>query len=218
VTTEHLPPVSGGEGPIWDRPDPPTGGPGGKIVMVAALLIVVAAAGLGIGWLVASLGGGGSANAGGQPTPSTSASTSRTPTPSTSATPKTGSEIEPGRTSDFGYFLLARTRNGVTHITFDRATLLTGKAANDYAKAHKMESPVPNDYLIVNENPKTRDLVLGPKVAVTGTTVMANSSQPVPVSLSTLLTAIKDHGPQMPVNVTYDKRGFVVAVAEHWFP
>ena len=218
VTTDHLPPGGGDEAPIWDRPDPPNGGPGGKIVMVAALLIVVAAAGLGIGWLVASLGGGGSNGAGDQPSPSTSASTSASPKSSASATPRTGSEIEPGRTADFGYFLLARTRNGVTHITFDRATLLTGKAANDYAKAHKMESPVPNDYLIINENTKTRDLVLGPEVAVTGTTVMANSTEPVPVSLSTLLTAIKDHGSQMPVDVKYDKNGFVIAVAERFFP
>lgn len=185
--------------------------------MVVALLIVVALAGLGIGWLVAATGGdGGASKSGASSTPSESPWRSRPA--STSPTAKAGSEIESGRTRDFGYFLAARTRSGVTHITFDRATLLTGKAANDFAKAHKMETPVPNDYLVVNENPRTRDLVLGPGVKVTGTTFMAHSSEPTPVSLATLLTAIKDHGKEMRVDVTYDKNGFVIAVAERFFP
>lgn len=216
MTTEQLPPVGGGDGPIWDRPEPPPSGNGGKIALAIGLLFVVALAGLGIGWLLASFGGGG----GGSASPSTSASTSPSASASTGTSPKpmATSQIEAGRTTDFGYFLAAATRGGVTHITFDRAQILVGKAANDYAKAHHMETPVPNDYLLLNVNKKTRDLVLGPEVAVTGTTIMANSTEPVPVSLQTLFDAIKAHGKEMPLDVKYDAHGYVVAVSERFFP
>lgn len=218
MTTEQLPPVGGGDGPIWDRPPPPPPGNGGKIALAVGLLVVVALLGLGIGWMFAAFGGSGGGSGSATTTPSTSGPASPSTSASTPAATVKGSEIEAGRTTDFGYFLAARTTNGVTHITFDRAQLLVGKAANDYAKAHHMQTPVPNDYLLVNVNPKTRDLVLGPEVTVTGTTILANSSQPVPVSLQTLLAALPAHGKQMPLDVKYDSRGFVTSVSERFFP
>ena len=213
MTTEQLPPVGGGDDPIWDRPPPPPPGNGGKIALAVGLLVVVALAGLGIGWLFAAVGGHG-----GPDTPSAGTTAPVTPSASPSSAATKGSEIEAGRTTDFGYFQSATTRNGVTHITFDRAQLLLGKAANDYAKSHHMKTPVPNDYLLLNVNTKTRDLVLGPEVTVTGTTYLANSSQPVPVSLQTLLAALPAHGRQMPLDIRYDAHGFVISVAEHFFP
>jgi hypothetical protein len=219
MTTEQLPPVGGGDGPIWDRPEPPPSGNSGKIALAIGLLVVVALAGLGIGWLLASFGGGGGGD-GGSAGPSTTASTSPSASASTGTSPKptATSQIEAGRTTDFGYFLAAATRGGATHITFDRAQLLVGKAANDYAKAHHMETPVPNDYLLLNVNKRTRDLVLAPEVTVTGTTIMANSTEPVPVSLQTLFDAIKAHGKDMPLDIKYDAHGYVVSVAERFFP
>lgn len=211
MTTEQLPPFGGGEDPIWDRPPPPSGGIGGKVALAIGLLVVVALAGLGIGWLLAATGG--SSN-----TPGTSGSAAPTPSTSASTAGVKGSEIEAGRTTDFGYFLSATDKAGATHITFDRAQLFVGKAADDYAKSHHMKTPVPNGYLLLNVNPKTRDLVLGPQVTVTGTRYLANSSQPVPVSLQTLLAALPAHGKQMPLDVKYDARGFVTSVSERFFP
>lgn len=216
MTTEQLPPVGGGDGPIWDRPPPPPSGNGGKIALAIGLLVVVALAGLGIGWMVAALGGSGGSS--GSVTTPTTGSTAVPTTPVTSAPVTKGSDIEAGRTTDFGYFLSATDKAGATHITFDRAQLFVGKAADDYAKSHHMKTPVPNGYLLLNVNPKTRDLVLGPQVTVTGTRYLANSSQPVPVSLQTLLAALPAHGKQMPLDVKYDARGFVTSVSERFFP
>ena len=216
MTTEQLPPIGGGEDPIWDRPPPPPSGNGGKIALAVGLLVVVALAGLGIGWMFAAFGGSGGSS--GSPSSPSAGVTSPSGSTKPSAAPTKGSEIEAGRTTDFGYFLSATTKDGATHITFDRAQLLVGKAANDYAKSHHMQTPVPNDYLLLNVNPKTRDLVLGPEVTVTGTTILANSSQPVPVSLQTLLAALPAHGKQMPLDVKYDSRGFVTSVSERFFP
>jgi hypothetical protein len=49
---------------------------------------------------------------------------------------------------------------------FDLAQYLTGDAANAYAAAHGMETPVPNDNIIVNDNPKLRLMPLAPDVEI----------------------------------------------------
>jgi hypothetical protein len=51
-------------------------------------------------------------------------------------------------------------------VRFDLAYFLTGQDAIDAAKAHGDESPPPNDYYIVNDNPKLRRLAVSPDVVV----------------------------------------------------
>ena len=51
-------------------------------------------------------------------------------------------------------------------LEFDLAEVYSGDAANEYAAAHGMETPVPNDNLIIKENPKLRLMPLSPGVAI----------------------------------------------------
>ena len=47
-------------------------------------------------------------------------------------------------------------------LVLDLAYFLTGEAANEAAAERGFEVPVPNDYFIVNDNPKLRTLALAP--------------------------------------------------------
>ncbi len=51
-------------------------------------------------------------------------------------------------------------------MTFDLAYFLTGDAANQAAAARGDETPVPNDYYIVNDNPLLRTLPISAQVEV----------------------------------------------------
>jgi hypothetical protein len=51
-------------------------------------------------------------------------------------------------------------------IRFDLGIFLTGDAANRYAASHGMETPVPNDNIIVNDNPKLRLMPLAPDAQI----------------------------------------------------
>ena len=129
------------------------------------------------------------------------------------------SEIEAGRTADFGYARSAKNVDGVVHLSFDRATLLTGKKAIAYSRAKGLGDEVPNDYIISNENPKLRNLVLAPSVVITGTGILANgSTEPKPVTLPAFIAALRNHDDGIPVNITYDKQRRVVKIAEPFFP
>jgi hypothetical protein len=129
------------------------------------------------------------------------------------------SEIEAGRTSDFGYARGAKKVGNVVHLSFDRATLLTGKKAIAYSRAKGMGDDVPNDYIISNDDPKLRNLVLAPSVVITGTGVLANgSTQPKPVTLAAFIAALRKYDGGIPVDITYDKQRRVVKIAEPFFP
>lgn len=78
--------------------------------------------------------------------PSSDASGSGSPTPP----PPPPSEIEDGR-----HFVFVKKTSGAA-VTFDLAYLLTGKEAEAAAEEAGDEVPVPNDYYIVNDNPKLR--------------------------------------------------------------
>src|SRR4029453_17258359 len=81
------------------------------------------------------------------PTPTPTQPTSRPATgPATKATTAT-----PG--SDFGFIHSWTAKAGTFSLRFDRAVLLTGKAADAASAAHGGESPAPNDYYIQNDNP-----------------------------------------------------------------
>jgi hypothetical protein len=82
---------------------------------------------------------------------------------STGATGPTGSaELEDGR--HFGFIESADPETST--LVFDLAYFLTGQEANDAAEERGFEVPVPNDYFIVNDNPKLRTLTLSPDVRI----------------------------------------------------
>jgi len=104
------------------------------------------------------------------PSPSSppTASTSPSPTePAPSATPTepTGEALPDGR-----YFVrlsdLQGGEEGPLVVVYDLASFLTGELANQEAAARGMETPVPNGYFIVNDNPKLRRTPLSDSVSV----------------------------------------------------
>ena len=92
------------------------------------------------------------------PSPTEEPSPSPTEEPSPSRTPSP--ELEDGR--HFG-FVRSIDPDGMT-LVFDLAYFLTGEEANEAAVERGDEVPVPNDYYIVNDNPRLRTLVLAPDV------------------------------------------------------
>jgi hypothetical protein len=86
------------------------------------------------------------------PKPSESESPSEAPAP----------ELEDGR--HFGF--IRSVDVAAQTMRFDLAYFLTGDEANQAAAEHGDEVPVPNDYYIVNDNPKLRTLAISPAVDV----------------------------------------------------
>lgn len=72
-------------------------------------------------------------------------------------------------------------------IVADFAQFLTGKAAASAAAKAGDESPPPNDYYIVNDNPKLRTLAVSPTVAVRLTT--EDDGAPLPEGYDSTLAA-----------------------------
>ena len=155
-----------------DYGDPPGSGVSQRrnLLLAGLLLLAAALVGLLIGFLLSRADSGVDGTAT-RRTPSSDPSSSA---PSATVTPprpsgRSGSEIEKGRALDIGYFLGAsRDPDGLTHVSFDRVQLLRGDAAEDYAKEHGGDPDAARSGLIVNENPRTRDLVLAPDVKVLG--------------------------------------------------
>jgi hypothetical protein len=127
------------------------------------------------------------------------------------------SDVEPGRKSDFGYARAMKKVDGVVYLSFDRARLLTGKEARAYSIAKGWGDDLQNDFVIANDNPKLRRLVVSPSVVVTGTGMLAMTSIPEPVTLDQFSAAVKRYK-EIPVNITYDKQRRVVKIAEPFFP
>ncbi len=92
---------------------------------------------------------------------------------SSAATTKTSPATPPSETSATSkqYTLIKKvfTKSGTWYITADYIQFLTGAAANAAATAHGDESPPPNDFYIVNDNPMLRELAV---VASTKVTIM----------------------------------------------
>jgi hypothetical protein len=127
----------------------------------------------------------------------------------------------PNPGSDFGFIRSWYAKPGAFYLRFDRAVLLTGKAADAASAAHGGESPVPNDYYIQNDNPRLRDLVLADQATVIGSQQLTGSPGPNPSSLKALLTFVHNGGPQAaatPFHLTYDDNGFVTQVREQYLP
>ena len=201
-----------------DYGDPPGSGVSQRRNLLLAALLLVAAAlvGLLIGFLLSRADSG---IDGAAPPPTTSSDPSASTSSATVTPPRptgpSGSEIEKGLTKDLGYFLGAsRDPDGLTHVSFDRVQLLRGDAAENYAQKHGGDSEAARSGLVVNENPRTRDLVLAPDVKILGGVQLAASSDPEPVPLQTLLDALDSKGGAIPLELRYDKLGYVVQVTE----
>jgi hypothetical protein len=80
-------------------------------------------------------------------------------------------------------------------ITVDYVQILTGKAAADAATAAGEESPPPNDYFIVNSNPKLRTFAVS-KTAVITVLGWGSSDSTAPTKIS--LAKFKDLMPGGP--------------------
>jgi hypothetical protein len=109
-------------------------------------------------------GGGGGAAEG---SPSTSATPSETISPTSSPTPSPPAEspvLGDGR--HFGFIRSVDLSSQTPTLVFDLAYFLTGDEANQAAAEHGEETPVPNDYYIVNDNPRLRTLALDPDVRI----------------------------------------------------
>ena len=125
--------------------------------VIAALLV------FGLGYL---LGTGGDEQAAVSPTATTPAPTSATrspkPTDTPSPTPSPIATGEPGGDTlpDGRYFVqltdIQGGEEGPLLLQYDLAYFLTGEEANQAAEDRGLETPVPNDYFIVNDDPKKR--------------------------------------------------------------
>jgi hypothetical protein len=107
-----------------------------------------------------------SATPAGTPSTATPTSTPTSPVPSTEApsspSPSPLDVLEDGR--HFGYIVSIDVPTRT--IVFDLAYFLTGEEANEAAAEHGDETPVPNDYYIVNDNPHLRTLAVAPDVEI----------------------------------------------------
>jgi hypothetical protein len=87
----------------------------------------------------------------------TGATGSTAPPPaSASPSPEPSPELEDGRS--FGFVESVDFAGGT--MVFDLAYFLTGEEANQASEERGGENPVPNDYYIVNDNPRLRTLAL----------------------------------------------------------
>ena len=125
--------------------------------VIAAVLV------FGLGYLLGTGGDEGAAVSPTATTPApTSESTSPTPTDKPSPTPSAIATPEPGGdTLPDGRYCVQLTdiqggEEGPLLLQYDLAYFLTGEEANQAAADRGLETPVPNDYFIVNDNPKLR--------------------------------------------------------------
>jgi hypothetical protein len=157
-----------------------------------------------------------------QPAPaSPPVATTSSPTPAQPTSRPAPSPTTATRRSDFGFIRGWYAKTGTIYLRFDRAVLLTGKAADTASAAHGGESPVPNDYYIQNDNPRLRDLAIVDQATVIGSQQLTGSPGPNPSSLKALLTFVHDGGPQVaatPFHLRYNDNGVVVWVKEQYLP
>jgi hypothetical protein len=145
-------------------PHPKHAAPGrGRLLIILGVAIVAILAVTG-GVLLANRGGHDKPEiASPDSTPSMTASPSEPPA-SASESPSSAPALEDGR-----YFVFVKKLHGTppdATMTFDLAYLLTGDAANQAAADHGDETPVPNDYYIVNDNPRLRTMPVSPTVQI----------------------------------------------------
>ena len=127
----------------------------------------------------------------------------------------------PTPSSDFGFIRSWYAKTGTIYLRFDRAVLLTGKAADDASASHGGESPVPNDFYIQNVNPRLRDVAIVDQATVIGSQQLSGRPGGTPSSLKALLTFVHNGGAQAaatPFHLKYNANGLVVRVQEQYVP
>jgi hypothetical protein len=91
-----------------------------------------------------------------------------TPTPTVTSSPTPSPEpsqvLPDGRSFVYAKKVVGST--GAQSLTFDLALFLTDQAAVDAAAAHGDETPPPNGYYIVNDNPLLRTIAISPAVSI----------------------------------------------------
>jgi hypothetical protein len=171
--------------------------------------------------------GGGSDTADPQPSPaqpapaSPSVATTSRPTPAQPASGRASTLTTATRGSDFGFIRSWTAKTGTIYLRFDRAVLLTGKAADAASAAHGGESPVPNDIYIQNDNPRLRDVAIVDQATVIGSQQLSGTSEATPSSLKALLTFVTKGGPLLaatPFHLKYNDNGHVIRVQEQYLP
>jgi hypothetical protein len=138
-------------------------------IVALGILIVLLLLAFGGGYLLATAG-----DAGNQASGSATPTRTRSPAPSSSASPTPSESPSPDASAspvlvDGRSFVYAKQMGGTASaptLTFDLALFLTDQAANDAAAAHGDETPPPNGYYIVNDNPKLRTLPVAPTVTI----------------------------------------------------
>ncbi len=130
-------------------------------VIGAALLALTA------GMLLANPGGGGE----GSPSAAATSNGSGAPSPAPAETPSPTQTPSPPPPAlpDGRHFVYVKKLSGTpptATMKFDLAEFLTGEEAAQAAAEHGDESPPPNDYYIVNDNPKLRTMPLAPGVTI----------------------------------------------------
>ncbi|HEV8564808.1 MAG TPA: hypothetical protein VGR41_07820 [Actinomycetota bacterium] len=131
-----------------------------RIRTLSLVLVVVGLLGTGCN-NSSSVASGGSSTTDASPTDT---NTSPSPDDTDSSSPEPDASLEDGR-----HFVLAvevAEKGGGPQLRFDLAYFLTGDEATQAAKDHGDEYPPPNDYYIVNDNPKLRWLPVSASVKV----------------------------------------------------
>jgi len=121
----------------------------------------------------------------------------------------------------FGFLRGAtRTAAGV-HLAFDEAQWLSGDAANDYASHHGMETPVPNDYLIVDPDTSTASHPLTTDARIVSVFALAGTEpgKDRVVSVAKLVDFLADRSHMdVPFHVHLDPTGRIDQVVEQYRP
>ena len=156
--------------------------------------------------------------------PSVVPSAAQSAVPSVASATLTPSAVAAG-SKDFGYFTGTAGREPL-RLSFDRAQFLTGDAANKAAAAHGQETPVPNDYLIVNDNPKLRVLTVADTCVVYGSLQLTSFVDPDHSSVEPRRERLTDlvrflgtaTGRSTPWHLTYGTGGVVKRIDEQYVP
>jgi len=128
--------------------------------------------------------------------------------------------FDPGRWT-FGFLHGATSTSSRTTVAFDEAEWLSGEAANDYARRHGMESPVPNDYLIVDPDTSTSPYPLAATARVVSVFRLAGTEPGTErtVSVSKLVAFVADRSnADVPFHVHLDPSGRIDQVVEQYRP
>lgn len=138
-------------------------------------VVVVGGLALALGWFLGSRGDGETAAPSTSPASFTTPSPSDEPTPTSTSSPtqEPSPSQEPSDQAPLGegrHFVMAEEVTGSGDdlaLVLDLAYFLTGDDANEAAAEHGNETPVPNGYFIVNDNPKLRTVPLSSSATVT---------------------------------------------------